>query len=168
MTVTTNEPAVSTARVVTSTDQSGAKSFCATMISVEAIILQTKALALNRHQCHRQVAGTRIMVTTTKIMVSQADTISLNERLKMNPRTIAPTEASWPRRTSFFGARFFATYLPRKSLVTTELVTLIMALSVDMSAASKTAMKIPCIPIGSRRRTSGMIFSASNPAVGPR
>src|SRR5512140_96768 len=167
MTVTMNDPAVSTARVVT-VDHSGAKIFCATMIAVEAIMLQTKARALKRHQCQRHVAGTRIIVTTTKIMVSQAETMSLNERLKMNPRTIAPAEASWPRRTSFLGGRFLAKYLPRKSLVTTELVTLIMALNVDISAARRTAIKIPCKPTGRRRRTRGMIFSASNPALEPR
>ena len=52
--------------------------------------------------------------------------------------------------------------------MTTELVTLIMALIVDIRAASSTAMNRPRSPTGIFNRTSGMIFSASKPADVPR
>ena len=39
-------------------------------------MLTTNARAPNRHQCQRIVAGTRIIVTTTKIIVSHAETTS--------------------------------------------------------------------------------------------
>jgi hypothetical protein len=58
-------------------DQELKNSFWTSITTAEKIILQTKALALNRHQCQRIVAGAKIIVTTTKIMVSQAETISL-------------------------------------------------------------------------------------------
>jgi hypothetical protein len=52
--------------------------------------------------------------------------------------------------------------------MTTELVTLIMALIVDIRAASSTAMNTPRSPTGNFCKTRGMIFSASNPASVPR
>ena len=69
-------------------------SFWKIMTIVERIMLQTNALALKRHQCQRMVAGASIMVTTTNIMVSQADTIVLKNKLKRKARVIANKDAS--------------------------------------------------------------------------
>src|SRR5512143_1486750 len=164
--VTASEASVSKASVVLA-DQEEKNSFCSRIRAADTIMLHTKARALKRHQCQRIVAGARIIVTTTKIMVSQADTIFSKERLNTNAIMIITTEASWPNRTSRAWLTFLRTYRFRKSLVMMELVTLIIELSVDMRAASSTAMNIPWSPTGSRISTSGMIFSASNFASEP-
>ena len=72
----------------------GRNSFCEMMNTAEAIMPKTKALALNLHQCQRMVAGTRIIVTTTNIIVSQADMMLSKEKLAINATNINAPEAN--------------------------------------------------------------------------